>query len=165
MSGLSNIFLEEFLVRKCHNFIGVFSVDTAPSNLWKKNCCCIINLSEARHPGTHFIAVYIDKQNVLWYFDSFALPPPIYNFHLMSFLKQWMTSGKIKYVLSHPIQDFDSIFCGWYTAAFCLFVNAFSNYGPQHFHTFFDKVSLRANEKIVCLLIKSLCRQIYALKK
>ena len=70
------------------NFIGVYSVDTVPKNLWKKCCCSIINLSEAHETGSHFIAVYINKQNDLWYFDSYALPLPIHNYHLMIFFRK-----------------------------------------------------------------------------
>ena len=167
MAGLSNIFLEKFLFPKCNNFIGVYSVDTVPKNLWKKCCCSIINLSEAHQTGSHFIAIYINKQNDLWYFDSYALPPPIHNYHLMNFLEKWIKCEKIKYPLPlyHPIQDFDSIFCGWYAAAFCLFVNLYSDYSLHHFHTLFDTVTLRKNEKIVKHVVKSLCNKIYDVKK
>lgn len=99
--GLSNIFLEKFLFPKCANFIGVYSVDTIPPNLWKKNCCCIINLSEAHLPGSHFIAVYIDHRNDLWYMDSFGLPPPAHNYHLMNFLKKWEKKERLK--MSSPL--------------------------------------------------------------
>ena len=155
--GLTNVFLEKFLLPKCENFIGVYSVDKIPSHLWKKNCCCIINLSKTGHPGSHFIAIYINKQNELWYFDSYALPPPILNTHLMRFLKKWIDQNKIICVPSQQIQDFDSLFCGWYTAAFCLFVNL--NH-PMNFDTLFDKKNLRKNEKIVLHLVKSLCRKL-----
>ena len=100
MSGLSNHFLENFLLPKCENFIGVYPVDRVPLNLWGRCCSAIINLSEADHPGSHFIAIYIDRDNVLWYFDSFALLPPIYNSHLFDFLKKWIRCGKMKCVLS-----------------------------------------------------------------
>ena len=160
MAGLSNSFLEKFLSTKCNNFVGVYSVDTVPRNLWGKSCCGIINLSKADHPGSHFIAIFINERNELWYFDSFALPPPMLNYHLMRFLKKWIERKKIKYALPRPIQDFDSLFCGWYAAAFCLYVSDPSNFRPHHFHSLFDVSSLRMNEKIVSHLIKSLCSRI-----
>ena len=165
-AGLSNVFLEKFLSARCSNFIGVYSVDTVPPDLWrrKQRCCSIINLSKANHPGSHFIAIYIDGGNNLWYFDSYALPPPVLNYHLMVFLKQWIERKKMRYVLSRPIQDFDSLFCGWHTAAFCLFVNAHPKYHPRHFHSLFDTLNLRKNEKIVSYLIKNLCNRLYFAK-
>ena len=160
--GLSNRFLQAFLSVQCGNFVGVFPVDKVPPRLWKKKkpCCGIINLSEAHLPGSHFIAFFIDKQKVLWYFDSYALPPPLYNVHLISFLKKWIKNNKIKYALSEPIQDFQSLFCGWHVAAFCLFVNAYPKLEPRCFVTFFDRINLRKNEKISMYLIQSLIRKI-----
>ena len=159
--GLSNRFVQTFLLARCSNFVGVYPVDKVPPHLWKKKPCCgIINLSEAHLPGSHFIAFFIDKQNVLWYFDSYALPPPIHNVHLISFLKKWMKNKKIKYVLSDPIQDFQSLFCGWHTAAFCLFVNVYPKLDPRRFVTFFDPINLRKNENAVMYLIQSLIRKI-----
>ena len=160
MSGLSNLFLENFLSTKCDNFIGVYSVDRVPLNLWGKCCCVIINLSKAHIPEGHFVGIYINKQNVLWYFDSYALSPPIHNSHLMNFLKKWIDCNKIKCVLSRSIQDFESLFCGWYTAAFCLFTNVYPDRSPSRFVTLFDTISLRKNEKIVSHLVKSLCSKI-----
>ena len=71
-----------------------------------------------------------------------------------------MKNNKIKYVLSEPIQDFQSLFCGWHTAAFCLFVNVYPKSDPRRFVTFFDQVNLGKNEKVVMYLIQSLIRKI-----
>ena len=106
MAGLSNLFLERFLFPLCKNFIGTFAVDTLPSNLWNTPCSAIVNLSMSNHPGSHFIAIFINKHNYLCYFDSYALPPPIYNHHLIQFLKKWITSDKIRHVLEPPDSSF-----------------------------------------------------------
>ena len=161
MAGLSNLFLERFLFPLCKNFIGTFAVDTLPSNLWNTTCSAIVNLSVSNHPGSHFIAIFINKHNYLYYFDSYALPPPIYNHHLIKFLKKWVTSDKIRHVLERPIQAFDSLFCGWYAAAFCMFVNAYANIEPRHFDTFFNPNDLRENEKRVKHLVKRLQAVLY----
>lgn len=153
MGGLGNDFLQDYLSTKSEKFIGVFSVDLIPKNLWKKNCSLIVNLSPSNRKGSHFIAIYIDSANTMWYFDSFALPPPIFNTHLMKCLNKWIGANKFNYVLNHPIQDFESIFCGWYTAAFCLFINHFY---PFQFESIFHQKNLRLNEKIVVHLIKNL---------
>ena len=87
MAGLRNLFLDRFLSPLCENFIGTFAVDTLPTNLWNTSCCAIVNLSVSTHHGSHFIAFFINKQNYLYYFDSYALPVPAYNHHLINFLK------------------------------------------------------------------------------
>ena len=141
MAGLSNLFLDRFLSPLCKNFIRTFAVDTLPSNLWNTSCCTIVNLSVSTHPSSHFIAFFINKQNYLYYFDSYALPVPIYNQHLINFLKKWENCGRIGHVLDCSIQAFVSLFCGWYAAAFCMFVNAYANAKPQHFCTFFIRMN------------------------
>ena len=158
MAGLTNIFLDQFLSQKCHCFAGVYSVDLCPKKL-KGRYNLVINLSESGTAGSHFVAVHVDKKNLLWYFDSFALPPPLINHHLIEYLTPWLEKGKIVNVLNSPIQDFDSLFCGWYAAAFCLF-SSFMNYDPSHFHLFFDKENLKNNEKIVQHLLEALCNKI-----
>lgn len=156
MPGLSNRFLQKFLIKKCEHFLGVFSVDQIPPNLWKKSCCFIVNLDESTEPGSHFVAVYIDRQNVLWYFDSYALSPLVFSTHLVSFLSPWIKSGKIKMASPFPIQNFDSLFCGWFSAAFCLFVNV--PFHPNHFFSLFDERDLLKNEKIIICMLKNLCK-------
>ena len=156
MACLSNLFLDRFLSPLCKNFIGTFAVDTLPSNLWNTSCCAIVNLSVSTHPGSHFIAFFINKQNYLYYFDSYALPIPAYNHHLINFQKKWVNCGRIRHVLDRSIQAFDSLFCGWYAAAFCMFVNAYANAEPRHFCTFFNPSDLRENEKCVKHLVKRL---------
>ena len=161
MAGLSNLFLERFLFPLCKNFIGMFAVDTLPSNLWNTPCSAIVNLSVSNHPGSHFIAIFINKRNYLYYFDSYALPPPITSHHLIQFLKKWITSDKIRHVLERPIQAFDSLFCRLYAATFCLFVNAYANIEPRHFDIFFEQNDLRENEKRVKHLVKRLQAVLY----
>ena len=161
MAGLSNLFLERFLLPFCKNFIKTFAVDNLPSNLWNTTCSAIVNLSMSNHLGSHFITIFINKHNYLYYFDSYALPPPIYNHHLIQLLKKWVNRDKIRNVLDRPIQAFDSLFCGWYAAAFCMFVNAYANIKLCHFDIFFELNDLRENENRVKHLVKRLQAVLY----
>ena len=155
--GLSNRFLENFLFPLCPSFVGVYSVDNVPSKLpQKKDYSVIVNLSKSSRPGSHFIALYNDKNDILWYFDSFALPPPFHNSHLIKIISKWVEKNKLKMVLTEPIQDFGSNFCGWHTAAFCMFVDKYTP--PNKFHNFFKTYDLRKNEKNVIYLIKKLLK-------
>ena len=62
----------EFL--KIKNFKGIFSRDS--KDHLHKTGSCIINLDDEIGNGTHWVATDIKGKNV-FYFDSFAQPPPI----------------------------------------------------------------------------------------
>ena len=156
MAGLSNLFLDRFLSPLCKNFIGTFAVDTLPSNLWNTSCCAIVNLSVSTHPGSHFITFFLNKQNYLYYFDSYALPVPTHNHHLINFLKKWVNCGRIRHVLDHSIQAFDSLFCGWFAAAFLHVCQCIRKHGTTPLLCFFYPSDLRENEKRVKHLVKRL---------
>ena len=169
--GLRNDVLEKFLRQFGHrHFAGVFSVDLVPPqliNVHQGGKCFIVNLSPSHRSGGHFIAIYIKEKN-LWYFDSYALPPPAHNHHLMNLLQRWKKRRKnvrIRRVLTYPVQNFNSLFCGWYTAAFCMMVTIYSSCDPRYFSNFFSRQNLNHNEKIVQYLIKSLCDKLKAVPK
>ena len=163
--GLRNDVLEKFLHQFCHpHFAGVYSVDAVPPQLLNFHRiggkCFIVNLSPSHLSSGHFIAVYI-KEKMLWYFDSYALPPPAHNLHLMSLLRRWKKNGNgVKIVLTFPVQNFNSLFCGWYTAAFCMMVALHTDCDPRYFSNFFSRQNLNLNEKIVQYLIKSMCNKL-----
>ena len=40
--------------------------------------CCIINLNDKIGNGTHWVATFVqDSSKIIYYFDSFSLPPPM----------------------------------------------------------------------------------------
>ena len=121
-SGLSNILLINYIQPRCKNFIRVFSSDDLQSDPLALPCCLIANLSKRNQKGSHFVAMYIDKKNQLYYFDSFGFLLPIWNKCLMKFLRPWLEKNTFESILSHPIQGFRSLLCGWYATAFCLSV-------------------------------------------
>ncbi len=164
--GLRNDVLERFLLQFCHPcFAGVYSVDAVPPhllNFHRTGKCFIVNLSPSHLSSGHFIAVYI-KEKILWYFDSYALPPPAHNHHLMNLLRRWKkkkNGNGLKLVLNVPVQSFNSLFCGWYAGAFCMMVALYTDCDPRYFSIFFSRQNLNLNEKIVQYLIKSMCNKI-----
>ena len=72
-SGLSNIFLINYIQPRCKNFIGFFSSDDLPSDPLALPCCLIANLSKRNQKRSNFVAMYIDEKNQLYYFDSFGI--------------------------------------------------------------------------------------------
>ena len=68
--------LEELAKKyKIKNFKGVYSYDNIPRIFFNKNNnkkkTCIVNLDGSTEPGSHWIALYVDKDHKLIY-DSFA---------------------------------------------------------------------------------------------
>ena len=87
---------------KIPHFRGVFMRDNLPrKGPWKRECA-IINLDDARGPGTHWVAYRKDGHDVT-YFDSFGnLQPP-------EEITQYLGEGS---VIHYNHQDFNSYRCG-----------------------------------------------------
>ena len=52
-------------------FIGVFSRDNLPNII--KNGAYVINLDEYHDIGTHWVALYVNNNKIVTYFDSFGV--------------------------------------------------------------------------------------------
>ena len=96
---------------KIPNFKGIYSRDD--KDHVHKTGCCIINLDDRVGNGTHWVATFVKpKSKIIYYFDSFSLPPP------MEFLEYAKRSRmRYKYNSGYPIQDINSVRCGY----FCLY--------------------------------------------
>lgn len=70
---LSNFDIEK-AGRAIPHFRGVFSRNTLPSKIPRKECG-VVNLDSSCGEGTHWVAYYKDGHTVC-YFDSFGLDPP-----------------------------------------------------------------------------------------
>ena len=77
-----------------------------------KTGSCIINLDDKIGNGTHWVATDIKGKNV-FYFDSFSMPPPI---EFVSYAKR--IGKKIIFNSGHPIQELQSVRCGYYCLYF-----------------------------------------------
>jgi len=144
MSGLTNQYVEELgkkLIGK--NFLGTFPCDIHP-NVKKKNVFYLVfNLSKHDTKGSHFIAVFADNKNLM-YFDP--LGHKCKNKDILQFLA--ITKKKRKLKTNFPkIQSCSSIFCGFFCIAFLL-----SRYHKDPLHTFFRQFkqkNLLLNDKTV----------------
>ena len=95
---------------KIKNFKGIFSRDS--KDHLHRTGSCIINLDDEIGNGTHWVATDIKGKNV-FYFDSFAQPPPI------EFVHYAKRIGKqIIFNSGHPIQELQSVRCGYYCLYF-----------------------------------------------
>ena len=95
---------------KIKNFKGIFSRDS--KDHLHKTGNCIINLDDKIGNGTHWVATDIKGKNV-FYFDSFSMPPPIEFVHYAKKIKK-----KIIFNSGHPIQELQSVRCGYYCLYF-----------------------------------------------
>ena len=59
---------------KIPDFQGIFARDS-PDHLHRTGGC-VINLDDGVGKGTHWVASFI-KSKIIYYFDSFSLPPPV----------------------------------------------------------------------------------------
>ena len=102
----------EETMRKFPNFIGVFSRDTLPKQV-SLPMGLIVNTDAKTEVGTHWVAIFIDKNSFGQYFDSFGLPP--FREEFISFLD----FNCKKYVFNNiTLQCLECITCGHYCCAF-----------------------------------------------
>ena len=110
-------------------FNGVYSRD----NLSKiKDGAYVINLDEYSDIGTHWVALWVNNNNVT-YFDSFGVE------HIPKEIKTFIKNRNIKTNIFR-IQAYDSIMCGYFCIAFIDFMLArktlidFTNlFSPKNF--------------------------------
>lgn len=128
-------------------FHGVFACDTLPHKI-SLPFLGIVNLSKKTEVGTHWVAIFIDKTEISYYFDSFALNPE--NRYIVSFLK--LHSKRIHFN-TKQIQHISSKKCGQFCCAFVIAILK-----DNSIHDFLNKFNLNLflNELIVENMIKYL---------
>lgn len=90
-------------------FEGVFAADTLPRRLNKNPALVIMNVDVIKKPGSHWQAVFIDKNGKGEFFCSYGLPPFVS--HHRNFLNRVCKSWKYNPV---SLQALDSTVCGHY---------------------------------------------------
>jgi hypothetical protein len=144
MSGLTNQYVENLGKLICgRNFLGTFPCDILPNVAKKQQFSLVINLSKHDSKGSHFVAIFCNK-NVLLYFDPLA--EKCTNKFILKFIEQNKKKRKIKKKF-RKIQSDDSIFCGYFCLAFLQ-----SNYlqiPNKTFFKHFDKEQLLKNDTFV----------------
>ena len=109
---LTNIEIQKYYQNETR-FNGVYSRDNLPKI---KDRVYIINLDEYSDIGTHWIALYIQNNDVT-YFDSFGVE------HIPKEIKTFISNKNIKANIFR-IQVYDSITCGCFCIGFVEFMLA-----------------------------------------
>lgn len=130
-------------------FIGVYSLNNLPYIIryqhsaikHVKPICFIVNTDTTNLPGQHWIAIFIDENNIGEVFDSFGRLPP-------SHIQRWMNiNTRFWYYSQDCIQSISSTMCG----AFCLYYLFHKSRGIslQVILSHFDFIFLQCNDYIV----------------
>ena len=93
-------------------FNGVYSRDNLPKTI--KNGAYVINLDEFEDVGTHWIALYVQNDEIT-YFDSFGVE------HVPKEIKRFVGHENIKTNIFR-IQEDNSIMCGYFCIGFIDFM-------------------------------------------
>ena len=94
-------------------FNGVYSRDNLPKI---KDGAYVINLDEYSDIGTHWVALYVQNNDVI-YFDSFGVE------HFSKEIKTFISNKNIKTNIFR-IQEYDLIMCGYFCNGFIDFMHA-----------------------------------------
>ena len=99
-------------------FNGVYSRDNLPerNSVEIKDGAYVINLDEYSHVGIHWVALYVQKNDVT-YFDSFRVE------HIPKEIKTFISNKNIK-INIFRIQAYDSIMYGYFCIGFIDFMLA-----------------------------------------
>jgi hypothetical protein len=94
-------------------FVGVFARDELPIRV-RIPSCFIINTHNRNQPGEHWLAIFLNKDGSVEFFDSMGLPPSFYK--LDKYLET-ISNNKIRYSTKR-LQGFFSNYCGVYCLYF-----------------------------------------------
>jgi hypothetical protein len=95
-------------------FIGVFARDRLP-NTTRRPALMVINTDPVHQPGTHWTAVYIDKEGYGEHFDSLGQPPnKTVEGYMKRYCRRWIISER-------QLQTLISRYCGHYCVFYCCY--------------------------------------------
>ncbi len=110
--------------------LGVFPSDKIPAKV-KGPCTMVINTDASTNPGSHWVAIFITRDGIAEYFDSYGQPPEVAE--ISSFLNRY----RMRYYNKKQVQGPFSSVCGHYCIYFAIqrwqnvhmkdIVNKFSN--------------------------------------
>lgn len=134
-----------------HHSVGVFPADRIVQK-WTKPCAFVFNTDDHTKIGTHWVAIYVDKNNRGLYFDSYGLPPLIRH-HLRVIRKncrqlRWNTI---------QLQSPESANCGHYCVMFLHFLSLLGT--MQQFQNIFSE-NLQENDRISAKYVKKICKKV-----
>ena len=151
-NGISNVYIDKLMEKISISFNGTFSIDNIP--VFNDDVfSIIINLSKQNEIGTHFIAVYV-LENKIIYFDSFG------NQLNNSSLKRYLKKDKKPIVFSKiQIQNLLSSHCGFFCIAFILCIE--NGITLDDFLKKFYRKKLHLNDYICVKIIKIFINHMY----
>jgi hypothetical protein len=146
---VTNGYIEKTGFKILKNFLGCFPSDLQPKTR-KENFSIVFNLSKHDEEGTHFVAIYTNKTELI-YFDSFG--KPMENVLLKNFVKKHIKKKKYSFN-NTKIQHDQSSFCG----IFCLsFLTSMENKQTlKKFISNFNLTHLEKNDKTCTNVLKTM---------
>ena len=123
-------------------FNGVYSRDNLPKI---KDGAYVINLDEYSDIGTHWVALWVNNNNVT-YFDSFGVE------HIPKEIKTFINNKNIKTNIFR-IQAYDSIMCGYFCIGFIDFMLARKTL--TEFTNLFSPNKFKKNDDIILNYVMS----------
>ena len=117
-------------------FNGVYSRDNLPKI---KDGAYVINLDEYSDIGTHWVALYVQNNNVT-YFDSFGVE------HIPKEIKAFINNKNIKTNIFR-VQAYDSIMCGYFCFGFLNFM--FAGKTLTEYTNLFSPYNFKRNDDII----------------
>ena len=123
-----------------------FNVVYSRDNLLKTktNCVYVINLDKYADVGTHWIALYV-KINEVIYFDSFGVG------HIPKEIKKFINNKNIIANI-YRVQNYDSIMCGYFCIGFINYM--FAGRSLIDFTSLFSPYDFKKNDKIIIIYFK-----------
>lgn len=131
---------------KC--FIGTYPIDKLPKKyINQRPLGLIINLDQSYLPGSHWIALFIDDNNIAWYFDSYGRDIN------SKYIHEFLVSNKVS-ILFHnrkKLQGDLSQVCGPYCIYFIKMMC--SSFEPEEFIQMFSK-NKHLNDRFVVKILQ-----------
>ena len=107
MESMNSLEIEFFLC-DLDSFLGVFSIDTAPTTFSKYPSCYVTNNEPSYMSGQHWISVYAISPDLVIFFDSFGFPASYYGLSFNCRTLFW----------PYAVQDPRDMTCGLHTIYF-----------------------------------------------
>ena len=123
-------------------FNEVFWRDNLPKKI--KDGACLINLGEYKDVGTHWIALFC-KKNEIVFFNSFSVE------HIPEDIKEFIGSKSIK-INIFRLQAYDLIMCGYFCIGFIDFV--FKGKTLTEYTNLFSPYDFKKNDNIILSYFK-----------
>ena len=111
----------------------------------------ILNLSSSNHPGSHWVAVYVNVNGVGEFFDSFGI-----GCFDSNILEAFQTQNLKVVNFEKTLQDQNSYFCGFYCVAYLLCREV--GISRDTFTSFFQDKQLLKNDDTCIEIIKNFVR-------